>query len=70
MHPKLMFDRKKNPENNHFGGYLFLCLPPYNSNFEAKSPILRTSNLRDFTVIVETSLIYTRQLSVTVKSKY
>ena len=36
-----------------FGGYKFVCLPPYISNFryfEIKSPVLRTSNFRDSTV--------------------
>ena len=36
------------------GGGLFVCLPPYNSNFryfEIKSLVLRTSNLIDSTVV-------------------
>ena len=37
-----------------FGGYLFLCLPLYHSNFryfEIKPPVQRTSNLQDLTVV-------------------
>ena len=32
-HPKHMFDRKKTHVIIIFGGYIFLCLPPYNSNY-------------------------------------
>ena len=38
-----------------FGSYIFLCLPPYNSNlqfFEIKPLVPRTLNLRDLTVHV------------------
>ena len=31
-YPKRMFDRKKSADN-HFGGYIFTCLPPYKSNY-------------------------------------
>ena len=46
-----MLDRDEN--DNIFGGYIFLCQPPYNSNFqffEIKLLVLRTSNSRDSTV--------------------
>ena len=36
-----------------FGGYTFLCLPPYNLNFryfEIKPLVRRTSNYRELTV--------------------
>ena len=45
-----MFDRKKTDNN---GGYIFLCLPPYNSNcrhFEIKSVVPRTLNLQDSSI--------------------
>ena len=44
---------QENTDNNHFGGYIYLCLSPYNSNFqyfEIKSLGPRTSNLQDSTV--------------------
>ena len=40
------------------GGYIFLCLLPYNSNFqysEIKSVVPRISNLRNSTVIVSSN---------------
>ena len=53
MHTKHVFDRKKTDNNSFFGGYIFLCLPPYNSNFryfEIKSVVPRTSNFQDSSV--------------------
>ena len=41
-----------------FGGYIFLYLPPFNSNFgysEIKSLVPRTLNLREWTVAYENS---------------
>ena len=51
MHIKHMFDRKK--LIIIILRDIFLCLPPYNSNFryfETKSLVPRTSNLRDSTI--------------------
>ena len=53
-----MFDREKN--DNLLGViYIFLCVPPYNSNFryfKIKPPVPRTSNLRDSTVLIKKNL--------------
>ena len=43
--PNLMSDMRKN-ENNYFGGYIFLCQPPYNSNFRYSEANI--SSLKDF----------------------
>ena len=51
---KPMFDRGKT-DNNCFGGYIYLCLPPYNTNFlyfEIKSLVPCASILGDSTVVV------------------
>ena len=48
-----LFLIEKSPDNNHFGGYIFLCLPLYKSNyckFKIKPQVLRTSNLSTLTV--------------------
>ena len=53
MHTKHVFDRKKLIINHFLGGYIFLCLPPYNANFryfEIKYAVPKTSNLQDSTV--------------------
>ena len=36
MYQKCIFD-KKNTSYNHFRDYIFLCLPPYNSNFQSSN---------------------------------
>ena len=43
----------KKRANNLFGGYIYLCFPPFHSNFryfEIKFLVPRTSNFRDSTV--------------------
>ena len=42
-------------DNNHFRGYIYLCLPPYNPNFiyfEIKSLYPLSSNLENSTVVM------------------
>ena len=49
-----MFDMGKT-DNNHFRGYIYLCLPAYNSNFiyfEIKSLYPLSSNLGNSTVVM------------------
>ena len=51
-----MFDREKKIIIIFLGGYIFLCLPPYNWNFQCFkliSIVSRTLNLRDMTLFVE-----------------
>ena len=63
MHTKHMFDRKTTDNNHICGGYIFLCLPLFNSNFryfEIKPLVPRTSNLRDATVTVYLFRVYER----------
>ena len=52
----------------NFGGYIFLYLPPFNSNFgysEIKSLVFRTLNLREWTVAYEQLKYYSSFINYT-----